>query len=58
MPGHSTNDVLGQRGYLYDFTAGAGVHYNTGELDLTFDYAYRHMKYFDASNIITLKVGL
>ncbi len=58
MPGRSTNDVLGQRGYLYDFTAGAGVHYNTGELDLTFDYAYRHMKYFDASNIITLKVGL
>jgi hypothetical protein len=58
MPGHSTNDVLGQRGYIYDFTVGAGIHYNTGELDLTFDYAYRHMKYFDASNIISLKVGI
>ena len=58
MPGHSTNDPLGQRGYLYDFTVGAGIHYNTGELDLSFDYAYRHMKYFDASNIISLKIGI
>jgi hypothetical protein len=58
LPGRKTNDPLGQRAYIYDFSAGAGVHYNAGGVDLTFDYAYRHMKYFDASNVITLKVGI
>jgi hypothetical protein len=58
MPGKNTKDPLAQREYIYDYTLGAGLHYNTGGLDLSFDYAYRHMKYFDASNIITLKVGL
>jgi hypothetical protein len=58
LPGQATKDVLAQREYLYDLTLGLGVHYNTGGLDLSFDYAYRHMKYFDASNVVTLKVGL
>lgn len=58
LPGKSKKDVTGQRDYIYDFTLGAGVHYNAGGLDLSFDYAYRHIKYFDASNVITLKIGL
>jgi hypothetical protein len=58
LPGQATKDVLAQREYLYDLTLGLGVHYNTGGIDLSFDYAYRHMKYFDASNVITLKLGL
>ncbi len=58
LPGQSKKDVLGEREYIYDFTIGAGLHYNTGSIDLSFDYAYRHMKYFDASNVVTLTIGL
>jgi hypothetical protein len=43
--------------YIYGPAFGAGVHYNTGGVDLALDYAYRYNKFFDASNIITLKVG-
>jgi len=53
----ANKDALGERGYLYDFTVGAGLHYNVSGIDLSFDYAYRHMKFFDASNVVTLKVG-
>ena len=58
LPGRNPKDDLGEREYIYDFTIGAGLHYNTGNVDLTFDYAYRHMKYFDASNVVTLKLGI
>jgi hypothetical protein len=58
LPGKAEKDALDQREYLYDLTLGLGVHYNTGGIDLSFDYAYRHMKYFDASNVVTLKLGL
>lgn len=53
----ANQDALGQRGYIYDFTVGAGLHYNVSGMDLSFDYAYRHMKYFTGSNVVTLKVG-
>ena len=33
------------------------VHYAVSGLDLSFDYAYRHMKYFTGNNVVTLKVG-
>jgi hypothetical protein len=58
MPGKNTKDAMAQREYIFDYTFGAGLHYSAGGVDLTFDYAYRHQKYFDASNIITLKVGV
>jgi hypothetical protein len=50
-------DVTGQRGYMFDYTLGAGLHYGVGDLDLSFDYAYRHMKYFDGNNVISVRVG-
>ncbi len=50
-------DPTGANGYIFDFTVGAGLHYFVGGVDLAFDYAYRHMKYFDANNVITLRVG-
>ncbi len=43
---------------IYDFAFGAGIKYNVGGMDLKFDYAYRNMKLFDASNIFTLSLGL
>jgi hypothetical protein len=45
------------RGYIYDWSLGMGVHYNTGGVDLSFDYAYRNVKYFDGNQVFTLKVG-
>jgi hypothetical protein len=53
----ATKDLEGKVGYIYDYTVGAGLHYLVGDLDLSFDYAFRHMKYFDGNNIVTLKVG-
>lgn len=53
----ATKDLEGKNGYIYDYTVGAGLHYLVGDLDLSFDYAFRHMKYFDGNNIVTLKVG-
>ena len=50
-------DAAGARGYIYDFTAGLGFHASMSGLDLSFDYAYRHMKYFDANNIVTMRLG-
>jgi hypothetical protein len=50
-------DLLNSRGYIYDYTAGAGINYTVGGVALTFDYAYRHMKYFDGSQVFTLKLG-
>ncbi len=50
-------DALDQKGYIYDYTAGAGINYTVGGVALSFDYAYRHMKYFDGNNVFTLKLG-
>jgi hypothetical protein len=51
------NDVTGAQGYIYNWSFGAGVHYNVGGLDLTFDYAYRNVKYFSGNNVFTFMVG-
>jgi hypothetical protein len=54
----ATKDAVGQNSYIYDYTLGAGLHYKVGDLDLAFDYAFRHMKLFDSNNVITLRVGI
>ena len=43
--------------YPYDYTVGAGLHYDVGGVDLSFDYAYRHLKLLESNNIITLRLG-
>jgi len=43
--------------YLFGGTAGAGVHSVVGDLDVTLDYAYRAVKFLDASHTITIKLG-
>jgi len=52
-------DVTGAaaRTYIYDFTAGAGVKYNVGGVELAFDYAYRNVKYFSGNHVFTLMAG-
>ncbi len=42
---------------LYTFTAGAGLHYKVGGTDLTFDYAYRDVQYFDGNNLFSVSIG-
>ena len=53
----ASDDLEGQTGYPFDYTLGAGVHYNFGGIDLSVDYAYRHMDHFDGNNVFTFKVG-
>lgn len=43
--------------YLYDYTLGAGLHTDVGGVSIAFDYAYRHVKFFDGNNVITLRLG-
>ncbi len=41
---------------LWGPTFGAGVHINAG-VDITFDYAYRWVRYFDANHMFAIKLG-
>jgi len=43
--------------YIYGFTAGAGISYPLEGLDVTVDYAYRSVKYFDGNHTISIKLG-
>jgi hypothetical protein len=42
---------------LYGLTAGFGVKYNMGGVDLKLDYAYREVKFFDANHVFTVGLG-
>ena len=50
-------DLTGAQSYIYDYSLGAGVHQEVGGVDLTFDYAYRHVRYFDGNNVVSLRIG-
>jgi hypothetical protein len=43
--------------YIYGFTAGAGINYNLGGVDLKVDYAYRAVKYFSGDNVFAVSFG-
>jgi hypothetical protein len=47
-----------QREYIYGMSMGFGMHYVLGTVDLTIDYAYRDLKYFEGNHMFSLKVGL
>jgi hypothetical protein len=51
------NDASGAKGYIYNWSVGAGVRYNVGGVDLSFDYGYRNVKYFSGNNVFTFMVG-
>jgi len=53
----SVKDIAGQNSYPYDYTVGAGVHYPLGDLDISVDYAYQHVKYFSGNNVFTVRLG-
>lgn len=41
---------------IFGPTFGAGIHINSG-IDITVDYAYRWVRYFDANHMVTVKFG-
>jgi hypothetical protein len=43
--------------YIYGLTAGAGIDYNLGGVELMVDYAYRHVKFFDANHVFGVTLG-
>jgi hypothetical protein len=53
----AVKDIAGQNSYPYDYTLGAGVHVPVGDLDISIDYAYQHVKYFTGNNVFTLRLG-
>lgn len=42
---------------IFGSTFGFGIGYLTGGLDLTLDYAYRQVEFFDANQVISVKLG-
>ena len=50
-------DVTGASSYLYDYTAGAGIKYDLGGVNVAVDYAYRHLVRMSSNNVISVKVG-
>jgi hypothetical protein len=42
---------------LYTFSLGLGLHYKLGNTDLTFNYAFRDVQYFDGNNLFEFIIG-
>jgi hypothetical protein len=53
----SVKDIAGTNSYPFDYTLGAGLHYPVGDLDLSVDYAYQHVKFFSGNNVFTIRLG-
>lgn len=49
--------VSDQTTFIYGFTAGAGIHYPVGNLDLTFDYAFRQVAFFQNNHVFSITLG-
>lgn len=43
---------------IFGFSAGAGVRYPVGGLDVSFDYAYRAVRFLENNHVFTVGVGL
>jgi hypothetical protein len=44
-------------GNIFGNTFGAGVHWDASGIDITVDYAYRTVEFFDANNVLSVKLG-
>ncbi|HTY12003.1 MAG TPA: PorV/PorQ family protein [Bacteroidota bacterium] len=54
---NAPKDQTGQSSEIYDYTFGAGINYNLGEVNFTLDYAYEHVLLLTAINVFTVKLG-
>jgi hypothetical protein len=55
--GYNFSQAESESEYIFGATFGAGIHYAVGNLDLTFDYAFRSAKIFDNNHIFSVKLG-
>ena len=55
--GYSISPKNQDADYIYGFTAGAGINYDLGGVNLKIDYAYRSVKYFDANHVFEVSLG-
>jgi hypothetical protein len=54
----SPNDATGaEDAYVFGLAIGGGFHYDLGGVDLSLDYAWRDVNFFDANNIFTIRLG-
>ena len=43
--------------YIYGMTAGLGIKYQTGGLELNVDYAFREVDYFESNHVFSVSIG-
>jgi len=43
--------------YIFGLTAGAGINYQMGGMELKVDYAFRDVEYFEANHVFALTIG-
>jgi hypothetical protein len=55
--GYSFASNLEDSEYIYGMAAGIGINYNSGDIALKVDYAYRDVKYFQSNHVFSLAVG-
>jgi len=55
--GYNVSQETIKDSYIYGATVGAGVHYAFSGLDVTFDYAFRDVKFLSSNHIFSLKLG-
>jgi hypothetical protein len=54
---NSSLTVSDKTSFIYSFTAGAGIHYPVGDLDISFDYAFRAVDFFQNNHIFAIGLG-
>ncbi len=54
---NATKDQTGQTSQIFDWTLGAGLNYNLGGINFTFDYAFQHVLLLTSNNVFTVKLG-
>lgn len=55
--GYNLTPDLDTEENIYGLTAGVGLQYNLGGVNLIVDYAYRQVEYFDDNHVVTVGVG-
>ncbi len=57
MAPQAATDPTGESSYIFGYSFGAGVNLDLSGVAVRVDYAYRYIKYFDASNVFTIGLG-
>ena len=54
---NAPTDQTGQSSEIFDWTLGAGINYNLGDVNFTLDYAYEHVLLLTSINVFTVRLG-